>query len=103
MVRPKKPRCICSHAPFTLFKPNGIPASQLTLQQLKADEFEALRLADLMGLQQIQAAALMGVSRQTFANLVKEARRKIAACLVHGQGLQLERIPDDDHCDPAAE
>ncbi|MCD8547341.1 MAG: DUF134 domain-containing protein [Aeromonadaceae bacterium] len=89
MPRPKIARCIQARAPFSLFKPNGIPAHRLTQLQLAEDEFEALRLADLQGMQQQEAAKVMGVSRQTFANLVKGARRKVAYCLVEGAALAL--------------
>ncbi|GAA4494272.1 DUF134 domain-containing protein [Pseudaeromonas paramecii] len=89
MPRPKIARCIQARAPFSLFKPNGIPSHRLTQLQLAEDEFEALRLADLQGLQQQEAAKVMGISRQTFANLVKGARRKVAYCLVEGAALAL--------------
>lgn len=89
MPRPKIARCIQARAPFSLFKPNGIPSHQLSQLQLAEDEFEALRLADLEGMQQQEAAKVMGVSRQTFANLVKGARRKVAYCLVEGAALAL--------------
>ena len=89
MPRPKIARCIQARAPFSLFKPNGIPSHRLSQLQLAEDEFEALRLADLQGMQQQEAAKVMGVSRQTFANLVKGARRKVAYCLVEGAALAL--------------
>jgi predicted DNA-binding protein (UPF0251 family) len=54
------------------------------------DEFEALRLADLEGLYQEQAAAQMGVSRPTFSRIVDAARRKVADALVHGKVLRIE-------------
>lgn len=90
MPRPKIARCIQARPPFTLFKPNGIPSHQLARIDLAEDEFEALRLADLEGMQQQEAAKVMGVSRQTFANLVKSARRKVAFCLVQGAALGLQ-------------
>ncbi len=54
------------------------------------DELEALRLADLDGLYQATAAARMGVSRQTFGNIVERARRKVADVLVHSKALKIE-------------
>jgi predicted DNA-binding protein (UPF0251 family) len=56
---------------------------------LSVDELEALRLADLEGLYQDDAAARMGVSRPTFARVVEAARRKVAAALVRGQALRI--------------
>lgn len=90
MARPKKCRRICSRAPYTCFKPNGIPTTELPQVSLLAEELEALRLADLKGLTQQDAADQMGVSRQTFGNIIKQARFKVSTCLVNGQALMLE-------------
>jgi len=57
---------------------------------LTLDEIEALRLADLNGLYQEQAAAEMKVSRATFARIVESARRKVADALTGGKALRLE-------------
>ena len=57
------------------------------------DEFEAIRLADLDGRYQDQAAGLMGVSRTTFSRLVESAHRKIADAVVHGKVLRIEGGP----------
>ena len=57
------------------------------------DEFEALRLADLDGLYQEQAAERMNVSRSTFSRIVDSARRKVADALVHGKALRMEGGP----------
>jgi len=58
--------------------------------ELAKDELEAIRLADLEGLYQEQAAEQMGVSRQTLGNILKRAHKKIAEALVHGRAIQLE-------------
>jgi uncharacterized protein len=57
---------------------------------LTLDEVEALRLADLQGLYQEQAAEQMKISRPTFARIIEEARRKVAEALIHGKALRLE-------------
>jgi hypothetical protein len=54
------------------------------------DEFEALRLADLEGLYQEQAAERMNVSRQTFGRIVESARRKVAQVIAEGLALRIE-------------
>lgn len=95
MPRPKLPRTLCGTPPKSCFKPNGIPMAQLKRVALAADEFEALRLVDLEGMQQIQAAAVMGVSRQTLANIVKTARRKVVSCLANGHALSLGSMDDN--------
>lgn len=91
MGRPKIPRNICGVPADSCFKPNGIPMSEIDKVDLAADEFEALRLVDLKGMLQQDAAAEMGVSRQTLANLVKRARYKVAICLAEGKALLMHR------------
>jgi len=63
--------------------------TQLEEVRLELDEIEALRLADLESLYQVDAAERMGVSRQTFANIVARARHKVADALIHGKALQI--------------
>ena len=72
------------------FKPAGVPVHALELVTLALDEVEALRLADLNGLYQEQAAEQMKISRATFARIVEEARKKVADALIHGKALRLE-------------
>jgi predicted DNA-binding protein (UPF0251 family) len=76
-----------------VFKPAGIPARELDEVVLPLDEFEALRLADLEGLYQEQAAERMGVSRPTFGRILDAAHRKVADALVHGHALRIEGGP----------
>jgi len=54
------------------------------------DEFEAIRLADLKGMYQENAAEKMKVSRQTFGRIIESARKKIADALVTGKALRIE-------------
>lgn len=93
MPRPFCPRRIAGRPAATLFKPAGVPLRELEAVVLTLDEFEALRLADLEGLYQEQAAAQMNVSRPTFARVVDSARRKLADALVHGKALRIEGGP----------
>ena len=72
------------------FKPAGIPIRMLEEVVLGLDELEALRLADLNGLYQEQAAKNMKISRPTFSRIVEQARRKVADALIHGKALRLE-------------
>jgi len=71
------------------FKPAGIPVSMLEEVVLTLDELEALRLADLNGLYQEQAAVQMKISRPTFSRVIEQARRKVADALIHGKALRL--------------
>jgi hypothetical protein len=77
------PRC-------KVFKPAGVPACSLEEVILAVDELEAIRLADLQGLYQEQAAKQMNISRQTFGRIIESAHRKVAETLVEGKALRIE-------------
>jgi len=57
---------------------------------LSVDEFEAVRLKDLEGLDQNECAKKMDISQPTFHRLVVSARRKIADALTHGKTIKIE-------------
>lgn len=57
--------------------------------ELGLEGFEALRLMDYQGLGQAEAAEQMGVSRQTFGRILREARHALAQALVDGKRLRL--------------
>lgn len=90
MPRPPCCRRIAGSPLAAVFKPIGIPMRDLEEVVMTLDEFEALRLADLNGLYQEQAATQMGISRPTFSRIVDAARRKVADALVHGRALRIE-------------
>ena len=87
-----------------MFHPAGIPVRGLDEIVLTLDEFEAIRLADLEGLYQEQAAERMIVSRPTFGRILAAAHRKVAEALAHGKVLKIEggtiRMgqPGPSHC-----
>ncbi|MDM7939101.1 MAG: DUF134 domain-containing protein [Methanothrix sp.] len=54
------------------------------------EELEAVRLVDLLDLDQEEAAFYMGVSRKAFWNDLMGARKKIASALVYGTGIRIE-------------
>ena len=57
---------------------------------LAMDEFEAIRLADLNGLYQEEAAKKMKISRPTFTRLIESAHKKIAEAIVKAKALKIE-------------
>lgn len=93
MPRPFKNRRIGFTPNAFFFKPRGIPMRELDTVTLEMDELEALRLADFEGLYQEQAAERMGVSRQTFGNIVATARHKVAEALCLGKAIAVNN-PD---------
>ncbi|MEW6585434.1 MAG: DUF134 domain-containing protein [Nitrospirota bacterium] len=90
MPRPKCQRKIGCVPGSNYFKPRGIPLTELDEVVLKADELEAVRLADLDGLYQERAAEKMGISRQTFGRIIESARKKIAEALIKGKAMRIE-------------
>jgi hypothetical protein len=71
------------------FKPAGVPLSSLQIVELTIDEVEILRLVDIDGLTQEEAAVKMGISRRTLWNDLMNVRRKVAYALVNGQAIHI--------------
>ncbi len=90
MPRPFKCRRVRGRPVSEYFKPRGVPLSSLQEINLTIDELEAVRLADLEGMYQEEAAKKMNVSRQTFGNIIETARKKIADSIVNAKALKIE-------------
>jgi uncharacterized protein len=90
MARPASKRVIEKPPLMEGFKPFGIPVHDLEPAVLLFDEFEALRLADYLGLAHQEAARRMNVSRPTFTRICDKARRTLATALVEGKALFIE-------------
>jgi len=90
MSRPCRCRRIRCRPDSNYFKPRGIPMDALEEINLTLDELESVRLADLEGLYQEDAAKKMNISRQTFGNIVDSAHKKIADALLNGKALKIE-------------
>ena len=54
---------------------------------VQLEELEAIRLKDKVGLDQVECAASMGISRATFQRILGGARTKIATALVEGRSI----------------
>ena len=93
MSRPKCCRQIGVMPGKTCVHPEGAELSPFEEVLVTLDEYEAIRLADLEGLYQEQAASLMNISRQTFGRIIEAARRKVADVLVNGKVLKIEGGP----------
>ena len=90
MSRPKKERVVYQPPLHADFKPVGVQRQNLEPLPLGLDEFEAIRLADYLGMDHAEAAAEMEISRSTFTRLIEKARAKIAKFLVEGKHLHIE-------------
>ncbi|MCD6513255.1 MAG: DUF134 domain-containing protein [Thermoplasmata archaeon] len=70
----------------TSYHPN-IPYNGVTT--LLVEELEAIRLVDLLGMSQQEAAARMGISQKSLWNDLKNARFKIADAIINGKAIQI--------------
>ncbi|OKY77915.1 MAG: putative DNA-binding protein [Candidatus Methanohalarchaeum thermophilum] len=87
--RPRCPRKVKDLPEADVFKPRGIPARELERTKLNIEELEAVRLTDIEDMTQNEAANEMGISRKSFWNDLKKARRKIAEALVQGKAIEI--------------
>ena len=89
MARPTKCRRVCLLPSNTEFTPACSQAVDETVV-MGIDEYETIRLIDLEGLQQEEAAGQMNVARTTVQAIYNNARKKLADCLVNGKRLLIQ-------------
>ena len=81
MPRPKKCRRICALPRCSSFGPlEGAADGRV---EMAVEEYEAIRLIDLLGCTQEECAAQMGVARSTVQQVYDTARRRL---LIHNIG-----------------
>lgn len=90
MPRPRRCRQVRYGPKFHCFKPRGIALQGLEEINLTIDELEAVRLVDLEGKDQNEAAEIMNVSQPTLHRTLKKARKKIVEALVSGKALIID-------------
>jgi predicted DNA-binding protein (UPF0251 family) len=71
------------------FKPRGIPLRSLDEVVLEHDEVEALKLHDVDGLDQVDAAKKMNISQPTFARVIDSAYKKVAEAIIRGKAIRI--------------
>jgi len=71
------------------YKPCCCPKDERGGIALQQHEIELIRLIDLEGLEQEEAAKRLGVSRKTAWRDLQETRRKIADALVNGKSIEM--------------
>jgi predicted DNA-binding protein (UPF0251 family) len=89
-MRPKKTRFVECSPGERCFKPLCKKGRRIEGVAITLDELEAMRLADLRGMRQADAAKLMGISRPTFSRIIESGRRKTADGLVNIQCIKVE-------------
>ncbi len=87
MPRPPKKRFVCCMPQSSVFIPEDAAAGEPVV--LTVDEYETIRLIDLEGCTQKEAAEQMHVARTTVQRVYNEARRKTADALVNSKKLAI--------------
>ena len=82
--RRKKIRYVQKMPTVLQFSPRGKPGRPDGIE-LKIDEYEAMKLADLQGYDQSEGALAMGISRPSFGRILRSARKVVADALVNGK------------------
>ena len=100
MARPFKARRVCSQPTIDVFGP--LNQESETRVELTLEEYETIRLIDLLECTQEECAVQMGVARTTVQAVYNTARQKIADCLVNGKRLEI-RGGNYQICPQAAE
>ncbi len=90
MSRPTCRRRIGFQPKVIYFKPAGIPLTAVQEVIIGHDEVEAMRLKNLLGFPQEDAASQMGVSQPTFHRLINAAYQKITDAIINGKALRIE-------------
>ena len=89
MARPRQCRFVQDNPVVTYFRPKGPLFSSLKEEHLCVEELEALRLADVEGLSNANAAERMRVSRHTFGRVLANARKNVARAICLGHALRI--------------
>jgi len=89
LARPAKWRRIENLPKTVCFIPAEIPPKGGASNILLVEELEAIRLKDLLGLEQEDCAERMMISRPTFRRILLSAREKIADSLVKGKAIRV--------------
>src|SRR3989339_790514 len=87
--RPRKWRFCHPFDGTNFYKPQGIPLSSLEIEEIGHDEYEAMRLCDVEGLEQSESAKKMGVSQQTISRLLSSGRKKMIGAISSGKALKI--------------
>ena|GEM_PF-209966 len=90
MARPRKWRKVCSLPDSNRFGPLDVPTDPEQLVLMTVDEYETLRLIDLVGLTQEECSERMHIARTTVQRIYSDARRKVAESLIEGKLLKIE-------------
>ncbi len=87
--RPRKRKIVQGEPSIDHFSPRGRPGRPDEVI-MSIEEYESLRLADLLSLPQKCAADMMGISQQSFSRIVRKARNSVADAIVNAKIIRIE-------------
>jgi predicted DNA-binding protein (UPF0251 family) len=91
MPRPCKKRCCKCSIRASRFVPEAIERISLEEVILNIAEIEALRLSEIEGLSQVEAAKRMMISQSTFSRILQSAIHKIAEAVILGKLISISK------------
>ena len=87
--RPRIRRRLSESGMLRCYGPRCEIPTEVETVVLLPEEIEVIRLIDLEGMEQEEAASFLGVSRRTVWKDLHDARRKVADALVHGKMIEV--------------
>ena len=72
------------------FKPQGVPLKNLEVVELSREEIEALRLKNIMNLDQNNCAEKMNTSQSTFQRILSSAYKKVSDALINNKAIKIK-------------
>jgi len=90
MARPRLKRRIQFTPKVTSFKPDMLGEGFFDKVELTLEEAEAIRLKNVKGLDQTEAARVMKTSQSTFQRILTSAYKKVSRALIEGRPIEIK-------------
>ena len=90
MARPRLKRRIQFKPKVTSFKPKKADEGFFEPIKLTLEETEALRLKNVIGLDQTEAAKAMKTSQSTFQRILSSAYKKVSSAIIDGKEISIK-------------
>jgi len=87
--RPRKKKLVQQEPVIEHFSPRGRPGRPDEIV-VSVEEYETIRLADYLGMDQKGAAKMMDISQQSFSRIVRTARKKVSDAIVNAKIIRIE-------------
>jgi predicted DNA-binding protein (UPF0251 family) len=89
MPRPRLDRRLELNPKVTFYKPQGVPLCKMKFVELNHEEWEALRLKHMEGLDQNESAKNMDTSQSTLQRILASAQKKLGQAIVMGLAIKI--------------